>query len=1292
MADKIRVELEIDSQKGMVTLRNFDREMEKAISGAGKSGQAADKAGREFDGLGRKIEGAGRKSESAGAMFTKMAGLLGVGFSVQAVVGWTDKVHQAHATYQRDLNMVSTMLDRNSLGQERYTRLMKEYGSGLDDLSVEFGESTRTLSKGLYDILSASVAPGQAMQVLRTSSEAARAGFTDTAVAVDFITNSLNAYHKSVDQAGSVSDIAFATIAKGKTTFVELASQIGRVAPQAYQAGISLEQLMAMIANITYQGNNTNQAVTAVNQLLVQFQRASAQSVEVWGKITKGTEQAGKAFSTARLRGEELYKTLDVLRGATEQQRSALLQENSAMLAANVLMSGTEHLRGAWAKTNNAVGETQEALTKRLGESEMVAARFDKTVDRLWKNLGEQLAPATDSAKTNLTELIGVINNALENDSWGRFGQLFTRMATGFSQPYNLADAEQQLKRVRSELATYSEMPSWLPDWYTVDSARAKVLRQQIEVLQAYIDKAKEVNNALKSLGSGPIFPGDDTIQGALSILKNVNTDNTKADLEALAKLDKKLADEMAKATLDSFQQRERALDAYVAAYKAAGGDIKKIEGDIATLRHANYQGSVEAALEAERKKSEALGKAALERGRTEEREWKASEQRLDKRTAAEREAALLMAQYTGDSLEEQRLEHEKFIDDWIAKGLERNEAEDLWAAKQVQVAQKTGSIWSTVTDSMRQQWTYTWTDPFSESLNSASDFFDVWVDSLDQSLRRGLSSMMNAVNGWLFDLAGALGSDLLSNLFGDGGGGALSGLLDGLFGKGASSSGGGLAGTIFGGIASSAAWAGIKSLGTEVLTSLGFELGTQAATQAGMQAVAQAAAQVAMETGLSAAGEFAMTTAAQEAALQFGGTYAAGEFAGTGALYGGASQFGYGAAVGGEFAGATGTGGSGMMTGSLAAMMASPAGAMMMAALPGTVGMLFNDQISRLLGREAMTSDKARGNWQGAVAYFDEVGKSLQETGTIAKGVGQDFGFFSEAAEDFWMKWQQLGTYGEYSQAELDKIYNSLDPLTRKFLESGKAVAQCGDNIRELAKDIATTRESMGLGEEATAAYQDRIDALAASYGLSGEEAQNFSDKVWEASQDVWTGAGKIIQAIDAISELAEETVNAAGRIANTSEGFNTLGSSVRGLVDDMRDLATATSSVGTVGIGGAGKGTVGVKHAGGQGRPIHYRHDGWPSLKPNEYMAILEEPEWVIRSQAVNSRTAPALDYINRTGDLPGGGGDTYINVSVDARGTGLNEEKLAALIEERAIQAVFDIQERGGGARPRRLVANT
>ncbi len=116
---------------------------------------------------------------------------------------------KAAASFEEEMANVSTMLDQPEKHMKRLTR-------GVRDMSIQFGEGTDTLAKGLYDILSASIPAEKALYVLSVSAKAARAGLTDTGVAADAITTVLNAYGMSAEKAGDVSDWLFSIVKKGK--------------------------------------------------------------------------------------------------------------------------------------------------------------------------------------------------------------------------------------------------------------------------------------------------------------------------------------------------------------------------------------------------------------------------------------------------------------------------------------------------------------------------------------------------------------------------------------------------------------------------------------------------------------------------------------------------------------------------------------------------------------------------------------------------------------------------------------------------------------------------------------------------------------------------------------------------------------------------------------------------------------------------------------------------------------------------------------------------------------------
>lgn len=168
------------------------------------------------------------------------------------------------ANFSKQMAFVATMLDKPQQHMEEFTRDIRM-------MSVEFGESTETLSRGLYDILSAGFKAEKAIEMLRITTMAGKAGMTDTASATRAIIAVLSSYSLGAEHAQEVSDSLFMTVRKGVLTFGELAGHIGMVSSTAAAAGVTMDEMGAALAIITRGGVETSHAVVALNNVLKAF-------------------------------------------------------------------------------------------------------------------------------------------------------------------------------------------------------------------------------------------------------------------------------------------------------------------------------------------------------------------------------------------------------------------------------------------------------------------------------------------------------------------------------------------------------------------------------------------------------------------------------------------------------------------------------------------------------------------------------------------------------------------------------------------------------------------------------------------------------------------------------------------------------------------------------------------------------------------------------------------------------------------------------------------------------------
>ncbi|MCK4982809.1 MAG: phage tail tape measure protein, partial [Victivallaceae bacterium] len=306
------------------------------------------------------------------------------------------------ADFEQQMANVSTMLDEPA-------KYMDSFKKGIRKMSVEFGEGTDTLAKGLYDILSASIDPAKALDVLAVSAKAARAGITDTGVAADAITTILNAYGLSADHAESVSDLLFKTVKKGKTTFAELAPSIGMVATTAASAGVDLEELGAAIAMMTRNGVKTERAVTALNAIISTFLKPTDEAAAYAKKL--GFEMSSAAIKSEGLEG--IFKKISKL---PPDAVSKLFPNIRALRGILPALRNMEGFSGDVETMKNRAGATQTAFAKMSKTLSMAFGRLKQAGLLALSVIGEALADDLRKAAGVFMRVISAVTTFIKQN------------------------------------------------------------------------------------------------------------------------------------------------------------------------------------------------------------------------------------------------------------------------------------------------------------------------------------------------------------------------------------------------------------------------------------------------------------------------------------------------------------------------------------------------------------------------------------------------------------------------------------------------------------------------------------------------------------------------------------------------------------------------------------------------------------------------------------------------------------------------------------------------------------
>lgn len=205
--------------------------------------------------------------------------------------------------FETSLAKVSTIADTT-------VKSVSEINDEVLALSNDTGVAGTEINDALYQAISAGAATETAMQLVDAAVKSAKAGFTDTATAVDGLTSVLNTYQMATTDADELANEFLITQNLGKTTFDELAASIGRVAPTASSAGIPVEELLSSVAALTAQGINTAESMSGLKA-------AISGIIKPTDDAMKTAEALGIDFSVTALQTKGFSGFLDELKTAT---------------------------------------------------------------------------------------------------------------------------------------------------------------------------------------------------------------------------------------------------------------------------------------------------------------------------------------------------------------------------------------------------------------------------------------------------------------------------------------------------------------------------------------------------------------------------------------------------------------------------------------------------------------------------------------------------------------------------------------------------------------------------------------------------------------------------------------------------------------------------------------------------------------------------------------------------------------------------------------------------------------
>lgn len=167
--------------------------------------------------------------------------------------------------FEKELVNANAMLGETKEG-------LKQVSNEILELSNKYGMSSRELAGSLYNIGSAGYRGAEAMEFLNMATKASIAGNANMSTVIDAATYTMTNYGMSVKDLTKIYDLQFNAVKYGVITYEKLANGVGNVAGAAKDAGVSIEEMYALIAFSTKR-IPAEEAITSVRSFLANLKK-----------------------------------------------------------------------------------------------------------------------------------------------------------------------------------------------------------------------------------------------------------------------------------------------------------------------------------------------------------------------------------------------------------------------------------------------------------------------------------------------------------------------------------------------------------------------------------------------------------------------------------------------------------------------------------------------------------------------------------------------------------------------------------------------------------------------------------------------------------------------------------------------------------------------------------------------------------------------------------------------------------------------------------------------------------
>lgn len=351
-------------------------------------------AGEQVQEFGKKVESAGKSIKDAGGE------IEGVGKSLTPVSAAATAAGTASAKmavdFETSMAKLTTIADTNQVSAD-------ELKKQIMDVSNQYGVSATDIAEATYSAISAGQDTGDAVAFVGNSLKLAKAGFTDSATAIDTLTTIMNAYGGTAGSADDISNRLITTQNLGKTTVAELGSSMGKVIPTAAMYGVNLDNLASAYVTTTKNGIATAESTTYINGMLNELGKSGSTASDTLKKKT------GQSFKELMDSGMSLTDVLGILQesaDASGKSMADMFSSQEAGKAAATLVQHATDFNGAMDQMQQSAGTTATAFETVENTTATAAEKMKTSLQNVGISLGDIMLPTINDIIAKVQEVI----------------------------------------------------------------------------------------------------------------------------------------------------------------------------------------------------------------------------------------------------------------------------------------------------------------------------------------------------------------------------------------------------------------------------------------------------------------------------------------------------------------------------------------------------------------------------------------------------------------------------------------------------------------------------------------------------------------------------------------------------------------------------------------------------------------------------------------------------------------------------------------------------------------------